>query len=195
MRVNNTFRKIIDCFWRKHCRDSPCQTSSVVFQIFLRFFFLTRSLIDRCQIVTDTCKNNVSKFVWKPFKSPLSLRKWKCFGEASLFNLHHLYFNYHLLAQKLFTLWKILPYLQPSIIRVLSKRISLSLKKYICYLPAKVRSVLWKTVTSVLKIFKTSVTVFHHFSPWIIFESLNIVLPALNYDSLFVNFIQVVLAN
>ena len=77
MRVNNTFRKIIDCFWRKHCRDSPCQTSSVVFQIFLRFFFLTRSLIDRCQIVTDTCKNNVSKFVWKPFKSPLSLRKWK----------------------------------------------------------------------------------------------------------------------
>ena len=159
------------------------------------FFLLTRSLIYRCQIVTDTCKNNVSKFVWKPFKSPLSLRKWKCFGEASLFNLHHLYFNYHLLAQKLFTLWKILPYLQPSIIRVLSKRISLSLKKYICYLRAKVRSVLWKTVTSVLKIFKTSVTVFHHFSPWIVFESLNIVLPALNYDSLFVNFIQVVLAN
>ena len=57
--------------------------------------------------------NNVSKFVWKPFKSPLSLRKWKCFGEASLFNLHHLYFNYHLLAQKLFSLWKILPYLKP----------------------------------------------------------------------------------
>ena len=23
------------------------------------------------------------------------------FGEASLFNLHHLYFNYHLLAQKI----------------------------------------------------------------------------------------------
>ena len=39
------------------------------------FFFLTRSLIDRCQFVTDTCKNNVSKFVWKPFKSPLSMRK------------------------------------------------------------------------------------------------------------------------
>ena len=56
------------------------------------FFFLTCSLIDRCQMVTDTCKDNVSKFVWKPFKSPLSLRKWKCFGEASLFNLHHLYF-------------------------------------------------------------------------------------------------------
>ena len=128
MRVNNTFRKIIDCFWRKHCRDSPCQTSSVVFQIFLRFFFLTRSLIDRCQIVTDTCKNDVLKFVWKPFKSPLSLRKWKCFGEATLFNLHHLYFNYHLLTQKLFCLWKILPYLQPQIIQVFSERISLSWK-------------------------------------------------------------------
>ena len=46
------------------------------------FFSLTHSLIGRCQIVTDTCKNNVSKFVWKPFKSPLSLPKWKCFGEA-----------------------------------------------------------------------------------------------------------------
>ena len=32
----------------------------------------------------------------------------KCFGEASLFNLHDLYFNYHLLAQKLFSLRKIL---------------------------------------------------------------------------------------
>ena len=57
------------------------------------FFFLKRSPIDRCQIVADTCKSNVSKFVWKPFKSPLSLRKWKCFGEASLFNFAYLYFN------------------------------------------------------------------------------------------------------
>ena len=111
MRVNNTFRQIIVCFWRKHC--GPCQTSSVVFQMFLRFLFLTRSLIDRCQIVTDTFKNNVSKFVWRPFKSPSSLRKWKCFSKASLFNLYHLYFNYHLFAQKLFSLWKILPYFQP----------------------------------------------------------------------------------
>ena len=85
---------------------------SLFFKCELRFFFLTRSLIDRCQIVTDTCKNNVSKFVWRPFKSPLSIRKWKCFGEVSLFNLHHLYFNYHLLAEKLFCLWKVLPYLQ-----------------------------------------------------------------------------------
>ena len=41
----------------------------------LFFSFLTRSLIDKCQIVTDTCKNNFSKYVRKPFKSPLSLRK------------------------------------------------------------------------------------------------------------------------
>ena len=45
------------------------------FKSVLAFFFLKHSPIDRCQIVTDTCKNNVSKFVWKPFKSPLSLRK------------------------------------------------------------------------------------------------------------------------
>ena len=37
------------------------------------FFFLTRSLIDRCQIVTGTYKNNVLMFVSKPFKSPLSM--------------------------------------------------------------------------------------------------------------------------
>ena len=64
------------------------------------FFFVSHSLIDSCQMVTNNCKDDVSKFVWKPFKSPLSLRKWKCFGEASLFNLHHLFFNYQLLAQK-----------------------------------------------------------------------------------------------
>ena len=64
MTANDTFRKIIDCSWRKHCRDSPCQTSSVVFlKSVLAFFFLTRSLIQRCQIVTETCKNNFSKFV------------------------------------------------------------------------------------------------------------------------------------
>ena len=32
------------------------------FKSVLAFFFLTRSLIQRCQIVTDTCKNNFSKF-------------------------------------------------------------------------------------------------------------------------------------
>ena len=100
--------------------------------------------------MTDTCKNNVSKFVWKPFKSPLSLRKWKCFAEASLFNLHHLYFNYHLLAQKLFSLWKILPYLQALNHSGSFGKSFVKLKKK-CYLPAKGRSVWWKTVTKVLK--------------------------------------------
>ena len=38
-------------------------------------FFLKRSLIDGCQTVTDAFKDNVSKFVWMPFESPLSLRK------------------------------------------------------------------------------------------------------------------------
>ena len=111
------------------------QTSFVVFKSeHVLFFSYTHSLIDRCQIVTDTCKNNVTKFVRKPFKSPLSLRKLKCFGEAFLYNLHHPYFNYHLLVQKLLSLWKILPYLQPLIIRVLSERISLSLtKKYMFF--------------------------------------------------------------
>ena len=47
----------------------------LVFKCSYAFLFLARSVIDRCQIVTDTCKNNVSKFVWKPFKSSLSLRK------------------------------------------------------------------------------------------------------------------------
>ena len=47
----------------------------LIFKCSYALFFLTCSLIDRCQIVTDTCKNNVSKFVWKPFKSPLSLHK------------------------------------------------------------------------------------------------------------------------
>ena len=54
------------------------------FQILLRFFLLPRSLIDRCQIVTGTCKNDVSKFVKKPFKSPLSL---------DLFQMDLLYYN------------------------------------------------------------------------------------------------------
>ena len=60
----------------KHFRNSPCQTSCVVFQkCTCALSFLTRSLIDRCQILIDTCKNNVSNFVWKPLKSLLSFRK------------------------------------------------------------------------------------------------------------------------
>ena len=40
--------------------------------------------------MTDTCKTNVSKFVWKP---------------SLLFNFHHLYFNFYSL-KKLFSLGK-----------------------------------------------------------------------------------------
>ena len=76
--------------------------------------YFTRSLIDRCQIVTDTCKIMFQSSFRSLLKSPLSLRKSKYFGEASLFNLHYLYLNYHILAQKFFSLWKILPLLQPS---------------------------------------------------------------------------------
>ena len=132
----------------------PNQFRCCFSKVSTRFFSLTRCLIDRCQIVTDTCKNNVSKFIWKPFKSLLSLRKWKCFGEASLFHLHHLYFNYHLLTQKLFSLWKILPYLQSYHSGPFGENFA-KLKKnwkkkyihiYICYLVAKGRSVWWKTI-------------------------------------------------
>ena len=53
------------------------KTSTVVF--FFKFVHvlscLMLSLIDICQIVTDSWEKNFSKFVWKPFKSPLSLRK------------------------------------------------------------------------------------------------------------------------
>ena len=41
---------------------------------------------------------------FRKLKKTLSFR----FGEAALFNLHYLYFNYHLRAQKFLSLWKIL---------------------------------------------------------------------------------------
>ena len=40
---------------------------SLFFKSVHALFFLTHSLTDRCQIVTDASTNNVSKFVWKPF--------------------------------------------------------------------------------------------------------------------------------
>ena len=55
-----------------------CQTPTLAFSfksVHALFFFLTRSPIDRCKIVTSTRKNNILKFVWKPFTSSLSLRK------------------------------------------------------------------------------------------------------------------------
>ena len=42
--------KVVSLFFRK-----------VYWRLF--FFFFWHALIDRCQIVTDTCENNVSKFV------------------------------------------------------------------------------------------------------------------------------------
>ena len=45
MRVNNTVRTITDSFLRKRCRDSPYQTSAVLFsKVYLRFFFFLRAL-------------------------------------------------------------------------------------------------------------------------------------------------------
>ena len=68
MRVNNTFEKnIVVTVLAK-------LVSLFSKSVYALSFFLICSLTDRSQIATDTCKNNVSKFVWKPFKSPLSLR-------------------------------------------------------------------------------------------------------------------------
>ena len=82
MEMNNTFLQIIRWFEGKVVLtvielEFVYQTCSLVFAFksVQALIFLTRSLIERCQIVTETCKNNVLKFVWKPFKSPLSLRK------------------------------------------------------------------------------------------------------------------------
>ena len=126
------------------------------------FSFLTRSLIDRCQIVTDTCIIPFQSL----FGNLLNLF-YHYANENVLFNLRHLYFNYHLLIQKLLRLRKILLYLQPKIIRVLSEWISLSLKnKYInkiCHLPAKGWSVWWKAVTSALKMLPSAYGLGQHF--------------------------------
>ena len=76
--------------------------------VFFCFFFLTRSLIDRCQIVTETCKNNVSKLFRNLLNHLYHNANEKCSSEVPLFNLRYLYYNYHFLAEKLFSLWKIL---------------------------------------------------------------------------------------
>ena len=52
-----------------------CQTSSVVFFFFsMSVFFLTRSLTDRCHIVTDTFKKMLVSF-FESLLSHLSLNK------------------------------------------------------------------------------------------------------------------------
>ena len=67
------------------------------------------SLIDRCQIVTDTCKQRFQSLFRSFLNKLYPLSKEKYFGEASLFNLHHLCFNNNLLAEKLYSLRSILP--------------------------------------------------------------------------------------
>ena len=60
------FRQIVDCTVFQENTVVTVLTNLVPLffsKVSMRFFFLTRSLIDRCQIVTDTYKNNVSKFV------------------------------------------------------------------------------------------------------------------------------------
>ena len=96
MELNITYRKIVKKVWRKNCRDS--HWTWVCFFLFFQkytcaFFFLV--VVRLWQMLVK----NVSKFVWKYFKSPLSLHKQNYFGEVSLFNLNYLCFNCHLLAQ------------------------------------------------------------------------------------------------
>ena len=82
--MNNTFIKILNNFEEKNVLtvielELVFQISTVVVVVVFffqkYFFFLTRSLIDRCQIVTDACKKRVRKFLCKPFESLLSLHK------------------------------------------------------------------------------------------------------------------------
>ena len=58
------------------------------------FSFLTRSLIDRCQIVTDTCI-----IMFQSLFGSLLNHLYHYANINVPFNLRHLYFNYHLLAQ------------------------------------------------------------------------------------------------
>ena len=132
------------------------------------FFLLTRSLIYRCQIVTDTCKNNVLKFVWKPFKSPLSLRKWK----SHLFYLPFTRSNIVHFMEDLavFTALNHSVSFEKNFVKFKKNIYDIYRLRYGPYYE-KLWHRSWK--------FSDQVTVFHHFSPRIIFESLNIVLPAL----------------
>ena len=58
------YPKINECFWKKSCHDMQSLNSSLFAKQVALFFFLRSvhelffmlSLIDRCQIVTDTCK-------------------------------------------------------------------------------------------------------------------------------------------
>ena len=119
MRVNNTFRKIINCFLIKDCHDSPYETSPLFFPksvhaliFFLRALYLTGVRLWQVpevplvpvvpvKIMFQSLFGNLLNHLYHYANENLS-------PEASLFDLYYLDFNYHLLAQKLFSLWNIL---------------------------------------------------------------------------------------
>ena len=113
MRVNNTSVRSLTVFEEKIVVIVLAKVVLLFSKnLHALFSFPTRSLIDRCQIVTDTCL-----ITFQSLFGSLLNHFYLYANENVLFNLRHLYFNYHLnyhlLAQKLFSLWKILPYLQP----------------------------------------------------------------------------------
>ena len=59
-------------------------------EMLLLSFFFTRPLIDRCQIVTDTCERNVSKFVYRSLLNHFFQYTNKNISVKPLFNLHYL---------------------------------------------------------------------------------------------------------
>ena len=76
------------------------------FKSILAFFFLKRSLIERCQIVTDTCKNNFSKFVGSLLNHLYHYANENVSVKLLSLICINLYFKYHLLAQNCFVYGK-----------------------------------------------------------------------------------------
>ena len=140
MRVSDTFRKIIDCFWRKHCRNSPFQTSSVdFFKSVLALFFSIRAL----QLTYVRLWQMLIKVMFQFVGSLLHhLHSYALYHYAlyhlanenvSVKSLSLIYITSILTIIKIANcscrLWKILPKLQPKIIRILLERIPLSLRE------------------------------------------------------------------
>ena len=55
MRVNNTFCKMLTAFYENIVVTVLAKLVWLFSKVYMHFFFLTRSLIDRYQIVTVTC--------------------------------------------------------------------------------------------------------------------------------------------
>ena len=100
------------------------------------FSFLTRSLIDRCQIVRNSCI-----ITFQSLFGSLLNHFYHYANENVLLILRHLYFNYH------FTHSKTVQFMEDlAVFTALNHSGSfgmnfVKLKKNICYLPAKGRSV------------------------------------------------------